>query len=247
MPPIAVLSDIHGNLPALAAVAADIKKRGIKKVLNLGDHLSGPLWPMETLRFLQGTDWIHIRGNHDRQLVEGKPGSMGLSDSYAYKYLSREDLDWLESLPSSLVVLDEITLFHGRPEQDDLYLLDSIQGDRIRPATQVEILSRLGSVQTPLVLCGHSHISRVVNLPGRVLALNPGSVGLQAYIDESPQFHRVEVGSPQARYALVDRTSQGWSMEGILVDYDFKEAAKQARKNSRPEWALALETGTTRK
>lgn len=244
MTSIAVLSDIHGNMPALKAVYADIKHREIKTVLNLGDHLSGPLWPLETLRFLQGTNWIHIRGNHDRHLAQANPEDLGYSDRYAYQFLSRADLDWLRSLPSRLILNDQMTLFHGRPEVDNLYLLDSIEGDQIRPATLREILDRLGEIGTPLVLCGHSHTPRVVELPGGRLAVNPGSVGLQAYLDSEPTPHRVEVGTPQARYALLERTEQGWSAERILVEYDYDLAAEQARSNSRPEWARALLTGT---
>ena len=243
MSTIAVLSDIHGNLPALEAVASDIKRREIEIVLNLGDHLSGPLWPLETLRFLQGTDWIHIRGNHDRQLAEGVPEELGLSDAYAFQLLSNEDLLWLGKLPSTLVYEEQIRLFHGRPDKDDLYLLDNIEGDRIRAASQKEILDRLGSVQSPLVLCGHSHTPRITELPKGRLVLNPGSVGLQAYLDDEPQPHRVEVGSPQARYALLERTARGWKAEVILVEYDCELASEQARENGRLEWAQALETG----
>lgn len=50
---IAVLSDIHGNLAALEAVAADIAKRSADAVFNLGDSLSGPLRPKETAGFLR--------------------------------------------------------------------------------------------------------------------------------------------------------------------------------------------------
>lgn len=46
---MAVLSDIHGNMMALEAVVVDIKKRQVDGILNLGDHLSGPLWPRETI------------------------------------------------------------------------------------------------------------------------------------------------------------------------------------------------------
>ena len=45
---IAVLSDIHGNLPALQAVLSDMARRGVDQVINCGDILSGPLWPRET-------------------------------------------------------------------------------------------------------------------------------------------------------------------------------------------------------
>jgi len=49
---IAVISDIHGNLPALKAFVRDIKRRGVDAVVNLGDSLSGPLLPLETAQFL---------------------------------------------------------------------------------------------------------------------------------------------------------------------------------------------------
>ena len=243
MPPVAVLSDIHGNLPALKAVASDLKSRGVRKVLNLGDHLSGPLWPRETLAFLRRTDWTHIRGNHDRCLVERDPLDHGLSDAYAYQFLSDDDLEWLGSLPGWLELDGEITLFHGRPEADDRYFLDSIAGGQIRPAALDEILVRLGSIHTPLVLCGHSHTPRIVELPEGRLAVNPGSVGLQAYLDEEPHPHRVENGSPQARYALLERTKQGWQAQIVQVEYDHLQSAEQARRNGRPEWARALLTG----
>jgi predicted phosphodiesterase len=49
---IALVSDIHGNLPALEAVVRDIAQRGVEVVVNLGDSLSGPLLPLETARYL---------------------------------------------------------------------------------------------------------------------------------------------------------------------------------------------------
>ncbi len=47
----ALVSDIHGNLPALEAVLRDVHRRGVSTVVNLGDSLSGPLWPLETAEF----------------------------------------------------------------------------------------------------------------------------------------------------------------------------------------------------
>ena len=65
---IAVLSDIHGNLPALTAVLDDVARHAPDLVLNLGDHASGPLWPRETLELLRRQTWVQIAGNHDRTL-----------------------------------------------------------------------------------------------------------------------------------------------------------------------------------
>lgn len=66
---IAILADIHGNLPALEAVADDLDRRGVDAVVNLGDSLSGPLLPRETAQFLMARDWLHLAGNHERQLL----------------------------------------------------------------------------------------------------------------------------------------------------------------------------------
>ena len=56
----AVVSDIHGNILALEAVMADMAKRGLEGVINLGDNLSGPLWPNETGHILMKQDWLSI-------------------------------------------------------------------------------------------------------------------------------------------------------------------------------------------
>jgi len=66
---IAILSDIHGNLPALEAVVADAETRGCTQFLNLGDILSGPLWPAETADWLMPRGWPTIAGNHERQVL----------------------------------------------------------------------------------------------------------------------------------------------------------------------------------
>lgn len=87
---LAVISDIHGNILALEAVAADIKRRNVDGIVNLGDHISGPLWPKETIEFLMKQEWIQIRGNHDRQLIQQIPKDHGLSDKYAFQYLDKK-------------------------------------------------------------------------------------------------------------------------------------------------------------
>lgn len=89
---IAVLSAIHGNMPALEAVVADLEKRPADRVVNLGDHLSGPLWPRETAEYLMQQDWIHIAGNHDRNLTNLNPVDMIPPDRYVYQQLDEAQL-----------------------------------------------------------------------------------------------------------------------------------------------------------
>ena len=66
---IAIVTDIHGNLPALEAVAADIKRQGADLIVNLGDSLSGPLLPLETAQYLMSAGWLSLAGNHERQVL----------------------------------------------------------------------------------------------------------------------------------------------------------------------------------
>ncbi|MGC2300907.1 MAG: metallophosphoesterase, partial [Acidobacteriaceae bacterium] len=63
---IAVIADIHGNLPALEAVLADIQQRNTDRTINLGDCVSGPLWPREVCNLFMASSGLTIRGNHDR-------------------------------------------------------------------------------------------------------------------------------------------------------------------------------------
>ena len=87
---IAVLADIHGNLLALDAVLDDLKHRGGADItVNLGDCVSGPLWPRETMERLQALDLPTVRGNHDRRVAQDPADeTMWPSDRYAQERLS---------------------------------------------------------------------------------------------------------------------------------------------------------------
>ncbi len=244
MQKIAIVSDIHGNISALEKVVADIEARQVDRVFNLGDHISGPLYPKETLQFLMKQDWVHILGNHDRQLINQNAQQHGLSDRYAFSFLVEADLKWLRALPASRVVENQFFLFHGTPSCDTTYLLETVEHGRARLASQAEIAQRLNGATAKIMLCGHSHMPRVVEMPQDILLVNPGSVGLPAYDDETPEYHVMETGSHHARYAIFEYKNNNWQAELISVDYDFQQAAQQARKNGRPDWEYALQTGT---
>lgn len=243
MQKIAIVSDIHGNLPALEKVIADMEARQVEQVFNLGDLVSGPLYPQETLQLLRKQNWIHIRGNHDRQLVDQDPQEHGLSDQYAYKHLSHADLDWLNTLPAHLLLQDQFFLFHGTPSSDSTYLLETVEHGSARLASPTEVAQRLGNASAAIMLCGHTHIPRVIETPQQTLIVNPGSVGLPAYDDETPEYHVMETGSAHARYAILEYKKNRWQAELIAVPYEHQLAAEQARKNGRPDWAYAIQNG----
>jgi putative phosphoesterase len=240
---IAVLSDIHGNILALEAVVADLKRREVDSVVNLGDHLSGPLWPRETAELLMRQEWIHIVGNMDEALINQDPRLHSLSDAYAFKCLTERSRDWLRSLPMCVELQAGILLFHGTPTSTVEYLLETVERTGSRQASSQEVLQRLGGRRARLMLCGHTHVQRIVGISEECLIVNPGSVGLPAYDDNMPYPHVMESCSPHARYAIVDVAGSKCTVQLLAIPYDWDEAAEQARKQNRPEWGVALETG----
>jgi predicted phosphodiesterase len=241
---IAVLADIHGNVLALEAVIADLRSVAPDLVVNLGDHLSGPLWAAETADLLMSQGgWAQIRGNHDRQLLEVAPDAMGASDRAAHSEIADSHRRWLASLACTMSPAEGVLLCHGTPESDLEYLLEDVSGGFARLADLDVMRVRLGGVRG-LVLCGHSHVPRWVQVDGETLAANPGSVGLPAYDDLGHAFpHVMETGSPHARVLVVDRRGAAWEAAFRLVTYDWEAAARKAEDGSRPEWAHALRTG----
>jgi predicted phosphodiesterase len=240
---IALVSDIHGNLPALEAVLADTRRRGVTRIVNLGDSLSGPLLPAETAHFLMAQDWVQLAGNHERQLLEFGEKGGGESDTYAHAQLGPEVFEWMRSLRHSQPLDAHVHLCHGTPRSDVEAFLDSVEGDHTRPATAEEIAARCSLSHPRVVACGHTHIPRVTHSATGQLLVNPGSVGLQAYDDDHPHYYRVENGDAYARYATIEQRGGQWHAQIHPVPYDFESMARLAEKNGRPGWAHALRTG----
>jgi predicted phosphodiesterase len=239
----AVLSDVHGNLLALEAVLGDIALQAIPQIVNLGDHLQGPLDPVGTAERLMPLRLPSIRGNCDRLLFE--EGTITIPGSTLA--VNRQDLNaqhkhWLAGMPQTLTLAD-VLLCHGTPWADDVYLLEEITPEGARLSQTEQIVPILDGVAARLVLCGHSHQSRAVQVPNGALLVNPGSVGLPAYTEASPHPHGMEAGSPHARYAIVARSGNSWQVEHRAVVYDWESAAQLAKRNGRPDWAAWLRSG----
>lgn len=241
---LAVIADVHGNLPALEAVMADMEQRRIDHVINLGDCVSGPLWPRETLDLLRAKAWPTVRGNHDRWVAFDSPETLGPSDRFAREQLDEDDIAWLAALPQGLEVKSGQFAFHAQPDDDNAYLVEERWGERLVRSSPDVIRSRLGDLKADLVLTAHSHQPHAFRLPGGPWLLNPGSVGCPAYHDEmSDPPHSSEQGSPAARYAIVEDGAESPVIELLSSPYDHKRAAERARQHGRAEWAHALDTG----
>ena len=241
---IAVLADVHGNLRALRAVLEDVEQQSPDLVLNLGDCLSGPLEAADVAETLMPRGFPTIAGNHDRQLLTTPRSEFGASDRAADAQLTDAHREWLRSFPATMSVAGDLFLCHGSPRSDLEYLLEDVDGGRMRLAPRESLLERIARApeNAKVVLCGHSHVPRTVMLDGRLL-VNPGSVGLQAYTSSDPVPHVSETGSPHARYALLDRRGSAWRVSFVAVEYDWNAAAATAAAAGVDDWALSLASG----
>jgi predicted phosphodiesterase len=197
--PLALVSDIHGNDAALAAVVAELERLGIERVVCLGDVAQDGPQPAEVLDRLTALGWPVILGNADAFLLEVPTDSPEpLTEAqlerrdWTLTQLSPAHLDQIRAfLPTLDVEVDGVTLraFHGSPRSyDDVVLPDT-------PDAQAERL--LGGSGVDLLAGGHTHLQWTRYVDG-ALYVNPGSVGL-AY----DRFDDEAVPTTIAEYAIV--------------------------------------------
>lgn len=227
----AVISDIHGNHAALGAVLADIGRRGVDGTLNLGDVLAGPFDPLAVLDRLLPLDLPTVKGNHDRWIVEGRENDWNV-DAWVRRTISPQHAAWLDSLPATRVVAGEIFMCHATPQDDTSFWMDQLSDEGVRSMPRDSIEARAEGIGQPLILCGHTHVPRTLRLAEGRLLVNPGSVGLPFLL-----------GSPDARYAIVEKRHGQWGCDLIAIPYDRRPAQDQARRLGYPGFAAALESG----
>lgn len=235
---LAVLSDIHGNLLALEAVLADLRRVGYDAIVNCGDCVTSPLWPAETLALLETLSIPTVRGNHDRWVAERPYAAMTRTMAFTHDALSPAQRASLGALPPRLAPVEGVVAVHGTPSSDTEYLLEEEVEGRLRLVRASQLEERLGATRPGLVLCGHSHLQHVARAGG-TLVLNPGSVGCPRSADNADPPSN-EAASPHARYALATLGPHGWGIELRVLAYDFAAVAARARANGREDWARAF-------
>jgi predicted phosphodiesterase len=179
---VAVLCDIHGNLPALDAVLAELRADPPDAVVLGGDVVAGPQ-PAEVLERLDALPWpLHwVRGNADRCVVSAFDGTIPeaerdepiwIADAYSAERLTRADRDRLAALPPlaelAIAGLGTVLFCHGTPRSDE---------ERVTAVTPGPRLARiLEGVGAELVVGGHTHRQFDLRAGGRRM-VNAGSVG----------------------------------------------------------------------
>lgn len=233
---LAILSDIHGNLAALEAVLADLSERAPDSLVNLGDCVTSPLWPRETMELLDVLNIPTVRGNHDRWIASARDDQLSRSERFTHESLTASQRSVLGALPPTLEPVDGVLAVHGTPASDAEYLLHEKDGARLALSPPDRVAERLAGVTASLVLCGHSHVQLVASGPDGALIVNPGSVGCPRHVDNK-DWKGAEAASPHARYAIATRSNGHWSVELFVLDYDWNQVAAKARENARDDWA----------
>jgi putative phosphoesterase len=210
---VAVVSDIHANLPALRAALADLDRRGVGAVVVAGDLVGDGRQPAEVVTLLRRRGFPAVRGNADRKVAETAALSAEELAERATKkktaellwtarQLGRPGLAWLARLPATLTLRlggSRVLVVHGSPLADTDYIYPSL--------TPRALAAKLGGERPDLLVCGHSHVPFVRRISGVTVA-NAGSVG------------RPVDGDPRGSYALVELEA-GRAPRGRIVRFSF--------------------------
>jgi predicted phosphodiesterase len=176
---VAVLSDIHGVLPVLAAVLAEPEVAEADLIVVTGDHAAGPQ-PVEVLDRLTelGDRVLLVRGNTDRELVSfarGEPAEGPAVFPWAAAQLTEAQINLLAGLPHpvtrEIAGFGPVIFCHGTPRDDEEVVLVDTRLER-----WAEVFADLPP-EVATVVCGHTHMP-FVRLVDRRLVINPGSVGM---------------------------------------------------------------------
>ena len=246
---IALLSDIHANLPALDAALADIDSRKPDAVYCLGDLVGYNVWPSEVIHEIQRRNIATLAGNHDLKvpkLGNEKGGQIETTcKNYAYSIVGIAEREYLLTLPAHIrleFLLNgeklNVLFVHGSPRNVSEYLLESMEET---------LLSKIMQEANADILCfGHSHkpYHRIINTGVNEQnyfrhAINIGSVGKPK--DNNPKGCYV-ILTINADNSVTNKESV--HVEFIRFEYDVEKAAKAVEGSPLPnEFAEMLREG----
>lgn len=224
---IAIIGDVHANLPALDAVLEHAHQRDVDAIWNLGDFVGYSAFPDEVVRRLRQDGVVNVIGNYDLKVLsypynkdkwrKARPPEKGVSVRWAYRHLSGKSRHHLGALPRDEPLKlkgRSVLLTHASPAAID---------ESLRPRTPGRRLRKLAKeARADLIAVGHSHqpFTREV---GSARFINPGSVG------------RPDDGDPRASYAILSLTKKRLKVKHYRLDYDVEGAVEAIRRADLPE------------
>lgn len=210
---IAIVADIHGNMPALRAVIDDLGRQDPTEVIVAGDLVGRGPQGDQVVRKIRELGWRCVRGNHEDYLLgfvrREVPEPWWEAEEWAASRwmaaeLSSETVDFIGALPDTLrpAGTSDLLVVHGSPDSNN---------EGLGPwSTDRQLAQHLAGIEESTLVCAHTHRPMVRDLPtGRVV--NVGSVGLPFNRDQ------------RAQYALLEHGAEGWKPDLRGVDYDTDE------------------------
>jgi len=208
---IAFIADIHGILPSLEAVLAEIHTNPPDEIIVVGDFLGGPQ-PLETLALLQDIGSRFILGNGEVNMLMMKHDTAPQAwwthrqfdmGRWIYQKIDEKIFDFLEMLPEQRTIHPSgclpVRVVHGAPWDVNKLVF---------PHKEPEVLSRaLEMIPEEILVFAHNHLPDVIHRDGK-LAVNPGSVSNNLN------------GDTRASYAILTWEAGKWRPDLYDVDYD---------------------------
>lgn len=214
---IAALYDIHGNLPALEAILAAVRRERPEAVVVGGDVLPGPM-PRECIDLMRALDLPahYLTGNGDRVTLAQRRGVEPTEVPEAFRdvirwnaaQLTAEDVQWISSWPQT-VTLGGTFFCHASPRNDVDVFTRMTPEEKVRPL--------FADVRESVVVCGHTHM-QFDRMIGKTRVVNAGSVGMSFQ-------------GPGAFWLTID----GAAVELRRTEYDLGQAAERIRKSGYPQ------------
>lgn len=204
---IAIISDIHGNYPALKSVMKDIEKYEIEQIISLGDVSGYYPFINEVIDLLKSKNVINLIGNHDRYIIDNtecpRSTSANLCLNYQKSVITNENKEWLKKSISKYED-NNISMVHGGwIDNEDEYILK----------VKEEYFKKLSF---KYFFCGHTHVQKHLQMKNEKEFINPGSVG------------QPRDGDKKAAYCLFDTKTEEVILKRVI--YNIDEVAKKMKE-----------------
>ena len=224
---IALMGDIHANLPALTAVLAHAELNGAEEFWNIGDFIGYGPFPNEVIDQVRKIRSLSVIGNYDRKVLrfsekatnwrKNKLPDKFIAFKWAFEQLTPENRIYLSNLPETLQFTRgkwEILITHASPDDPKEHLYPNTPNARLRELAQ--------NHPVDIIVCGHSH-QPFARLVDHTLFINTGSVG------------RPDDGDPRACYALLNLESNTYDVHHYRVEYPVAQIVDAIKALLLPE------------
>jgi putative phosphoesterase len=230
---IALLGDVHANLPALEAVISHASSLGVKEFWNIGDFVGYGAFPDQVVERMRTKSFVNIVGNYDLKVLrfpkkrdkwqDSKHPLKWLAFNWAYNNLSKRSRRYLGSLPQERDLAlsgRRFLMVHGSPASNEEQLGPDTPEERLRELNR--LVEDEQGVEFDAIIFGHSH-QAFTRQVGRTTFINTGSVG------------RPDDGNPRAAYAILKLGEDSIQISHYRLNYEIDDAVAEIRKKGLPE------------